>query len=199
MDLSRPANKLAARNRAFQIIKERSYREGNFVLASGKTSHFYLDMKPTMFDPEGANLLAELIIDHLKQVPARIDLVGGLAMGAVPLVTAVTVLSATKPKKLPAFVVRKQVKDHGTKKLIETGEDLKGKNVVVLDDVTTTGESAMYAVEAARQAGANVILVLSIIDREEGAAEFYKTKGIPFRWLFRLSQFRQGAVSETDI
>jgi orotate phosphoribosyltransferase len=199
MDLSRPANKLAARNRAFQIIKERSYREGNFVLASGKASHFYLDMKPTMFDPEGANLLAELIIDHLKQVPERIDLVGGLAMGAVPLVTAVTVLSATKPKKLPAFVVRKQVKDHGTKKLIETGEDLKGKNVIVLDDVTTTGESAMYAVEAAQQAGANVILVLSMVDREEGAVEFYKRKGIPFRWLFRLSQFRQGAVSETDI
>ncbi len=199
MDLSRPANKLAARNRTFQIIKEKSYREGNFVLVSGKTSHFYLDMKPTMFDPEGANLLAELIIDLLKQIPERIDLIGGLAMGAVPLVSAVTVLSASKPKKLPGFVVRKQVKDHGTKKLIETGEDLKGKNVVVLDDVTTTGESAMYAVEAAQQAGANVLLVLSIVDREEGAVEFYKDKGIPFRWLFRLSQFRHGAVSDTDI
>ena len=95
-------------------------------------------------------------------------------MGAVPLVSAVTVLSLTKPKRLPGFVVRKQVKDHGTKKTIETGEDLNGKNVVVLDDVTTTGESAMHAVEAAQQAGANIILVLSIVDREEGAAEFYK-------------------------
>jgi orotate phosphoribosyltransferase len=199
MDLSRPANKLAARNRAFQIVKEKSYREGNFVLVSGKTSQFYLDMKPTMFDPEGAHLLAELIIDHLKQVPDRVDLVGGLAMGAVPLVSAVAALSATKPKKLPAFVVRKQVKDHGTKKVIETGEDLKGKNVVVLDDVTTTGESAMYAVEAARQAGANVVLVLSMVDREEGAVEFYKSKGIPFRWLFRLSEFRQAGASETDV
>jgi orotate phosphoribosyltransferase len=198
MDLSRPANKLAARNRAFEIIKEKSYAEGTFVLASGKTSHFYLDMKPTMLDPEGANLLAELVIDHLKLVPERIDLVGGVAMGAVPLVSAVTVLSGSKPKKLPGFVVRKQVKDHGTKKVVETSEDLKGKNVVILEDVTTTGESSMYAVEAAQQAGATVVLVLSLVDREEGAAEFYKSKGIPFRWLFRLGEFRSGAASETD-
>jgi orotate phosphoribosyltransferase len=198
MDLSRPANKLAARKRAFEIVKEKSYAEGTFVLASGKTSHFYLDMKPTMFDPDGANLLAELVFDHLKQIPERIDLVGGVAMGAVPLVSAVTVLSGNKPKKLPGFVVRKQVKDHGTKKVIETSEALSGKNVVILEDVTTTGESSMYAVEAAQQAGATVVLVLSIVDREEGAAEFYKSKGIPFRWLFRLSEFRSGAASETD-
>jgi orotate phosphoribosyltransferase len=197
MDLSRPANKLAARNRAFEIVKEKSYREGTFVLASGKTSHFYLDMKPTMLDPEGANLLAELIIDHLKQITDRIDLVGGVAMGAVPLVSAVTVLSASKPKQLPGFVVRKQVKDHGTKKVIETSEALAGKNVVILEDVTTTGESSMYAVEAAQQAGATVVLVLSIVDREEGAAEFYKSKNIPFRWLFRLSEFRSGAATAT--
>ena len=198
MDLSRPANKLAARNRAFEIIREKSYAEGTFVLASGKTSHFYLDMKPTMLDPDGANLLAELVIDHLKQISDRIDLVGGVAMGAVPLVSAVTVLSANKPKKLPGFVVRKQVKDHGTKKVIETSEDLKGKNVVILEDVTTTGESSMYAVEAAQQAGATVVLVLSLVDREEGAVEFYKGKGIPFRWLFRSSEFRSGAVGGTD-
>ena len=195
MDLSRPANKLAARNRAFEIIRAKSYAEGTFVLASGKTSHFYLDMKPTMLDPDGANLLAELIIDQLKQISDRIDLVGGVAMGAVPIVSAVTVLSANKPKKL---VVRKQVKDHGTKKVIETSENLTGKNVVVLEDVTTTGESSMYAVEAAQQAGATVVLVLSLVDREEGAVEFYKSKGIPFRWLFRLSEFRSGAVGETD-
>jgi orotate phosphoribosyltransferase len=198
MDLSRPANKLAARNRAFEIVKEKSYAEGTFVLASGKTSHFYLDMKPTMLDPEGANLLAELVFDHLRQIPERIDLVGGVAMGAVPLVSAVTVLSGNKPKKLPGFVVRKQVKDHGTKKVIETSEALKGKNVVILEDVTTTGESSMFAVEAAQQAGATVVLVLSIVDREEGATEFYQSKGIPFRWLFRLSEFRSGAASETD-
>jgi orotate phosphoribosyltransferase len=198
MDLSRPANKLAARNRAFEIVKEKSYAEGTFVLSSGKTSNFYLDMKPSMLDPEGANLLAELVIEHLKNIPERVDLVGGVAMGAVPLVSAVTVLSASKPKKLPGFVVRKQVKDHGTKKVVETSETLKGKNVAILEDVTTTGESSMYAVVAAQQAGATVVLVLSLVDREEGAAEFYKSKDIPFRWLFRLSEFRSGAASEPE-
>ena len=200
MDLSRPANKLAARNRVFEIIREKSYAEGTLVLASGRTSHFYLDMKPTMFDPDGADLFSEgFVIDHLKQIPGRIDLVGGVAMGAVPLVSAAAErLGANKPKKLPGFVVRKQVKDHGTKRVIETSEDLKGKNVVILEDVAATGKSSMYAVEAAQQAGATVVLVLSMVDREEGAAEFYKSKSISFRWLFRLSEFRSGAITDAD-
>jgi orotate phosphoribosyltransferase len=189
MDL-RPSP-LNARVRAFEIIKERSYRDGDFVLASGKKSKFYLDLKPTMFDPEGANLLAELIIDHVKDLDVKIDLVGGLAMGAVPLVSAVTVLSLNRWKRLPGFVVRKEAKDHGTKRLIESAEDLKGKNVVILDDVTTTGESAMLAVEAARKAGANVVRLLAVVDREEGAVDFYKTKNIPFRSLFRIGEFQQ--------
>lgn len=186
---SRRSN-LAARVRAFNIIKERSYAEGDFVLTSGRKSKFYLDMKPTMFDPEGASLLAQLVIDCIEQQSESVDFVGGLAMGAVPLVSAVTVLSANKAKKLPGFVVRKEAKEHGTKKLIEAAGDLKGKNVVILDDVTTTGESAMAAADVAQKAGAKVVLVLSIVDREEGAAEFYRNKGIPFRSLFRLSEFR---------
>lgn len=180
-----------ARVRAFNIIKERSYAEGDFVLASGKKSRFYLDMKRTMLDPEGASLVAELILDHLKNLDGGVDMVGGLAMGAIPLVSSVMTLSFTEPKKLPGFVVRKEPKDHGTKRLIETAEDLSGKNVVILDDVTTTGESAMFAVDAARNAGANVVLVLAVVDREEGAREFYEKKGIPFRSLFRLQEFRQ--------
>lgn len=189
MDL-RPSP-LNARVRAFEIIKERSYREGDFVLASGKKSKLYLDLKPTMFDPEGANLLAELIIDHVRDLEVKIDLVGGLAMGAVPLVSAVTVLSFNRWKRLPGFVVRKEAKDHGTKRLIESAEDLKGKNVVILDDVTTSGKSAMLAVDAARKSGANIVMLLAVVDREEGAADFYKAKNIPFRPLFRLEEFQQ--------
>lgn len=189
MDL-RPSP-LNARVRAFEVIKQRSYREGDFVLASGKKSNFYLDLKPTMFDPEGANLLAELIIDHIKNLDTKVDLVGGLAMGAVPLVSAVTMLSLTNWKRLPGFVVRKEAKDHGTKRLIETAEELDGKNVVILDDVTTTGESAMLAVDAARKSGANVVMLLAVVDREEGAASFYEARNIPFRPLFRLREFQQ--------
>jgi orotate phosphoribosyltransferase len=198
MNLRRSDNKLAARVRAFNIIKVKSYAEGDFVLASGKRSKYYLDLKPTMFDPEGANVLANLVIDFIKQRNTKVDMVGGLEMGAVPLVSAVTLLSLSKPKKLPGFFVRKEAKDHGTKKLVETAEDLTGKNVVILDDVTTSGGSAMSAVDAARKAGANVVLVLSVVDREEGAAEFYAEKEIPFKALFRLSEFKtpKSAISK---
>lgn len=182
---------LNTRTRAFEIIKSRSYAEGDFVLASGKRSKFYMDLKPTMFDPEGANLLAELLIENIQSLDTKVDLIGGLAMGAVPLVTAVTVLSVHSRRKLPGFFVRKEVKDHGTKKVIETAENLAGKNVVILDDVTTSGQSAMLAVEAARQAGANVVMLISVVDRQEGAEEFYREQKIPFKSLFRIQDFRQ--------
>lgn len=186
-------NIIANRAKLFQIIKERSYAEGDFVLASGKKSRFYLDMKRTMFTPEGANLLAELLLDEIRRLETRVDLIGGLAMGAVPLVTGVMMLSAGGTSGLPGFIVRKEVKDHGTKHLIETGKSLEGKNVVILEDVTTSGQSAMIAVHAAQNAGANVVLVLAVVDREEGAAEFYREKDIPFTSLYRLREFRAGA------
>jgi orotate phosphoribosyltransferase len=104
--------------------------------------------------------------------------------------------SQSTEKPLPGFFVRKEVKDHGTMKLIEgfaRDEDIKGKRVVILDDVTTTGGSAMIAVTAARDAGAKIVLVLSIVDREEGAPQFYEQNGIPFEWFFRASEFKAPA------
>jgi orotate phosphoribosyltransferase len=189
------ANERSKRDRAFDLIKQRSYREGEFVLASGKKSNFYLDMKPTMFHPEGANLLAELVLEKLADL--NIDYVGGMAVGAIPLVTAVTVLSARTARPLPGFFVRKEAKDHGTKRRVDAVADLNGKNVAILEDVTTTGDSSMQAVEAATGAGAKVALVLSLVDRGEGALEFYKTKGIPFAWLFHLSEFQSSGRPRT--
>jgi len=182
------ADKLAARTKASELIKKLSYREGDFVLASGKKSKFYLDMKPTMFNPDGAHALAGLILDRLSNL--KVDCVGGLAVGAIPLAVAVSVRSAGSSRPLPGFFVRKDVKDHGTKKRVEAAGDISNKNVVILEDVTTTGDSAMHAVEAARSAGANVVLVLSMVDRNEGATEFFKQQGIPFDWLFRVSDFQ---------
>jgi orotate phosphoribosyltransferase len=179
----------ALRARAFAIVKERSFEFGAFTLASGENSDYYLDMKPTMFHPEGANLLAQLILRRITELGA--DYIGGLEMGAVPLIAAVTVLSHGTARPIPGLFVRKGVKDHGTRKLIEAGErDLRGKRVVILEDVTTTGGSAMKAVTALQAEGANIILVLSIVDREEGAAEFFKKAGLPFEWLFSASEFR---------
>jgi orotate phosphoribosyltransferase len=180
-------NKSTMREKAFNIIRERSFARGTFLLASGRESNFYLDLKPTMFHPQGANLVARLLLDKLKDRP--VDYVGGLEMGAVPLVTAVSLMSAETDRPIPGFFVRKNVKDHGTQKRIEAARDLKGKNVVILEDVTTTGGSSLEAVLAAQEAGARVVLVLTVVDRREGAAEFFKEKGLAFEWLFGVDEF----------
>ena len=174
------------RKRLADLIKERSFRRGNFTLASGKQSAYYFDSKPTMLHPEGASLLAALIVDELAGVKA--DCVGGLEMGAVPLIAPVAMRSLEAGRPLLGFFVRKAPKDHGTRQRIE-GLDLAGKTAVILEDVTTTGGSAMQAVEEVRAAGGTVALVLSILDRGEGAAELYAAAGVPFKSLFRAEEF----------
>jgi orotate phosphoribosyltransferase len=192
-----PRDTLALRKKVFDIIKRLSFSRGSFVLVSGRTSNYYLDMKPTMLNPEGASLLAELVLNKLEGV--KIHYVGGLAMGAVPLLSQIAMLSYSKGRPIPGFFVRKAVKDHGTMKLIEgvKQSDLKGMSVVILDDVTTTGDSAMQAVKAARDAGAKVELVLAIVDREEGAAEFFAKQKIPFKWLFRAGELLQATEPDS--
>src|ERR1700730_9268924 len=160
----RPPNSLSLRVKVFNLIKERSFARGRFILVSGRESPFYLDLKTTMLHPEGAGILADLILQRLEGV--QVDYIGGIAVGAVPLVTAVNVVSHMKSRPIPGFFVRKQGKDHGTRKRIEAAGDIRGKRVVVLDDVTTTGSSAMEAVTAVQEDGAIVSLVLSIVDRE---------------------------------
>lgn len=180
---------IQVRQRAFEIIKTRSFGRGDIKLASGKTSTFYFDMKPTMLSPEGAHVLSELILARLSG--KGIDYIGGLEMGAVPLISTVSLLSHVRNEPLPGFFVRKDVKKHGTRKLIEglPVDDLRGKRVVILEDVTTSGASAMIAVSAAQAEGAEVAMVLSIVDRGEGAVSFYKDKNIEFDSLFTAGEF----------
>lgn len=177
---------LEARNKLLALLKSRAFRRGRVVLASGRESDFYFDMKPAMLDPDGASLMAELILQELQGVKA--DCIGGLEMGAVPLIAPVAMRSLDFGRRLPGFFVRKAVKDHGTKKRVD-GADISGKTVVILEDVTTTGGSAMDAVKAVQDAGAEVALVLSILDRGEGAADLYAKAGIPFKSLFRAEEF----------
>ena len=177
---------LEARNKLFALLKEKALRRGRVVLASGRESDFYFDMKPAMLDPDGATLMSELILQYIQDVKA--DCIGGLEMGAVPLIAPVAMRSPEIGRRLPGFFVRKAVKDHGTKKRID-GCDIAGKTVVILEHVTTTGGSAMDAVKAVEEAGAKVALVLSILDRGEGAAELYEAAGIPFKSLFRAEEF----------
>ena len=184
--MDRHVDKSELRGRLFDLLKTLSFRRGQVTLASGRQSDYYFDTKPTMLDPDGAGLLAELILQELEGVDA--DCVGGIEMGAVPLIGPVVMKSPEFGRRLTGFIVRKAVKDHGTKKLIEGG-NIEGKNVVILEDVTTSGGSALLAVKAARQAGGNVMLVLSILDRGEGAAALYAAERIPFRSLFHGSEF----------
>lgn len=180
------------RSRLIEIIKARSFTTGGETkLASGRTSSFYFNMKPTMLHPEGAYLIGTLVAAALEG--EAVDMVGGLEMGAVPIATAVAAVSHTRGRPLAAFLVRKQAKEHGTQSLVEglpNGETLAGKRVVVVEDVTTTGGSAMKAVAAVRADGANVVRVMTIVDRMEGAAAAFATAGLAFTPLLTLDDFR---------
>jgi orotate phosphoribosyltransferase len=144
-----------------------------------------------MLHPESAHLIAVLILDALRG--AKVDYIGALEMGAVPIATAVAVASYARGTPIAAFFVRKQAKEHGARKLVEglaPGESLEGRRVVILEDVTTTGGSAMKAIEAVRAEGAVIDRVISVVDRLEGAADTFKAAGIPFTALLTTTDFR---------
>jgi orotate phosphoribosyltransferase len=185
------ADASAVRNRLIEIVNKRSFSTGGETkLVSGRSTTFYFNMKPTMLDPEGGHLIATLILDALEG--SDVDLIGGLEMGAVPLAVAVAVSSQIKGWPLRAFFVRKQAKEHGAKKLVEglaPGESLQGKRIVVLEDVTTTGGSAMKAIETLKDEGAIISRVITVVDRLEGAADAFKVAGIPFSALLTTDDF----------
>ncbi len=185
------------RDRLIAIIKRRSFQSGREIkLASGRTSTYYFNMKPTMLDAEGAHLIATLILEAIAGL--RADLIGGLEMGAVPIASAVAAVSHAAStsgagKPVNAFFVRKQAKEHGTKSLIEglpEGDSLKGKRVVIVEDVTTTGGSAIKAAEAVRSEGAEVVGVVTVIDRQEGAGEAFAAAGLTLTPILTLSDFK---------
>src|SRR5262245_30608212 len=182
----------AAKGRLIEIVRERSFSTGGETrLVSGRSTSFYFDMKPSMLHPEGAHLIAALVLDALED--ARVDLVGGLEMGAIPLATAVALASHGRGRPVRAFFVRKQAKKHGARKLVEglaPGETLEAKRVAILEDVTTTGGSSMKAIEAVRAEGAVIARVVVVVDRLEGAAETFKAAGIPFTAILTTADFR---------
>ncbi len=187
------AESKGARQRLKSIIQQRSFKTGGDIkLVSGKSSSFYFNMKPTMLDPEGASLISALLLDAMAR--ANADAIGGLEMGAVPIVSVMAPASFAKGRPVKAFFVRKRAKEHGTKSLIEglaEGETLAGKRVVLVEDVTTTGGSALKAVDIVHAEGGQVVLVVTLVDRLEGAAEAFQDKGLPFLALFAANEFLQ--------
>lgn len=159
------------KERLAEIILERSFKYSDnppFTLASGRQSNYYFNCKPTTLDPEGMNLIGEIIFDMIKD--AQVSAAGGLTLGADPIADALAVISWQKGKPVKSFIVRKDVKDHGTKSAIE-GNITSGEKVVIIDDVITTGASTITAIEHARRAGLVIDRVITLIDREEGGRE----------------------------
>jgi orotate phosphoribosyltransferase len=175
-----------ARDRLNALIRERSLLAGEFTLASGKASGFFFNMKRTMLDPEGAFLIADGFLDLMADIDC--EYVGGLAMGAIPLVATVAARSFERGRPVSAFFVRKEAKDHGTMDLIE-GLLEDDAHVVLLEDVTTTGGSSLKAAAACRARGCRVSHVLTIVDREQGAVENFAREGIELRALYRRRDF----------
>jgi orotate phosphoribosyltransferase len=169
------------------IIRRRSLLQNrDFTLSSGRSSNFFFDMKRTMFDPQAAPLIADLLFERIKDEP--VDCVGGLETGAIPIVALLCARSWPE-KPLRGFFVRKERKGHGTDQRID-GLLEAGARVVLFEDVTTTGASAMQAVAAARARGCTIVKVITVVDRLEGAAENFQKAGIAFDFLFTWQDFQ---------
>ena len=173
------------------LIRKSSYREGDFTLASGKKSTFYIDLKATTLHPEGAYLIGQLAVEKIRQAGLIVQGVGGLTLGADPLATAVSLAGRAAGFQWPAFIVRKEPKDHGTAKYIEGTENLsRGARLVVLEDVVTTGGSSQKAIERLREAGYQPCVVLTVVDREEGGARIFEKMGVQFLALTTLGELK---------
>lgn len=188
---------MSLKPRLIRFIREHSYREGDFTLASGRKSSFYIDMKASTLHPEGADLIGKLATEALREYQARsgkkIQGVGGLTLGADPIATAVSLSAFHAGEHWPAFIVRKEAKDHGTSKYVEGTENLPaGAEVVVVEDVVTTGGSSVKAVERLRLQGYRPIAVLTIVDREAGGEAVFRGMGLEFIALVRLQELKSG-------
>lgn len=178
------------RSRLRDIIRVRSFSERESKLASGRTSSYYFDMKMTLSQPEGLFLIAELMLAEIAK--EKCDYVGGLEMGAVPVLNAIALRSYERGDQIPLFWIRKEPKAHGTMKLLE-GEHLdvlRGKSAVMVDDVTTTGGSVLKAIQEARRNDIVVNTVITVVDRLEGAAANLAEHAITLKALLDASDFR---------
>jgi len=179
--VAKEAFSMSKKDRLKDIIIEKSLKRGDFTLASGAKSTYLFDLKTTMLDPEGANLIGHLVLDKLG---SDIDAIGGLELGACPAVSNACVISYQIGRPLKTFYVRKEKKGRGTDQLIEGCSLKKGDKVVILDDVTTKGGSVKEAIKAVQNVGCEVIKVLSIVDRNEGAKANLAEDGIALDYIF---------------
>ncbi len=173
-------------DRLLDLLATRSARRGTFTLASGRQSNLYIDARLTTMSPEGLATIGPLALSAIAAAGWHPDAVGGLTLGADPVSYAIAYASALAGMPVRAFTVRKEAKTHGTGKRIE-GPFREGDRVVVIEDVITTGGSAINAIAAVRAAGATVLGVLAVVDREEGGGEAIAAAGVTAIALARAS------------
>lgn len=164
------------------LIARKALKRGTFRLASGREASFYLDAKQVVLDAEGSMLVGRAILARLESLPRFPDAVGGMSIGADPITSAVVTMAGVERRPLKGFLIRKESKDHGTKRYVE-GPVQPGDHVVIVEDVTTTGGSSLLAIERARDFGLVVDRVVTVIDRLAGAAAAFAAEGIPLESL----------------
>ncbi len=175
----------ADRSKLLSILRGKSVSYGNVTLSSGNTSNYYIDAKKTTYYAEGVYLAGKLIFDLIQNKNEGIAAVGGLTMGADPIVVSTIIAAMSADYQLNGFSVRKDRKSHGQRKLIE-GNLTKGDKVVIIDDVITTGRSTISAIDAVEDYGCEIVLVVALVDRCEGGAKKIREKGLEFTSLFEI-------------
>ncbi|MEO0430240.1 MAG: orotate phosphoribosyltransferase [Cyanobacteria bacterium J06656_5] len=169
------------------LICTDAYKEGDFILSSGKQSTYYINGKLVTLHPQGGQMVGRVMLDYIDDSVVG---VGGLTLGADPIVTAVSVVAAYEGRSITPLIVRKEAKGHGTQAYIEGPVLPAESNVVILEDVVTTGQSAMKAITRLRAAGYAVNQVISLVDRQQGGAEYYIQENIDFKAVYTISEIQ---------
>jgi orotate phosphoribosyltransferase len=169
------------------LICEVAYKEGDFTLSSGQKSTYYINGKEVTLHAQGALMVARLL---LAKLPAGTVGVGGLTLGADPMVSAVSIVGAYENRPVTPLIIRKEAKGHGTRAYIEGPTLPAGSVVTILEDVVTTGASAMQAVQRLREAGYEVNDILALVDRQQGGQELYKKEGLNFQPIFTVEELQ---------
>ncbi len=178
----------ADREKLLSLLRTHSVRHGDFVLASGQRSDVYVDARLTTLRAEAMPLIGRAILDLAVARGRRPDLVGGLTMGADPVVSAVSLASLDGGVPIDGFLVRKQAKGHGTGRFVEGVADPAGKSALIVEDTCTTGASAVLAIERAREYGFEVVGAACLVDREQGGAAAIQALGVGFETVFTLAE-----------
>ena len=177
-------------DRLLELLRERGFRRGNFVLSSGKESDFFIDCKPAVLSAEGHVLVGEALIAQIRDVLGSVSAVAGVELGGCPLASAVASASWTTNDPIDAVYIRKSTKEHGTRKMLEGADRLDANaKLVIVEDTVTTGGSTLRAVQAVRDAGFEVAGVIAVVDRLEGGAAAIRDAGVSFSTLYDRTDF----------